>query len=383
MRFNPSPSALFYLPDPWNTAYHHSPMTRQRKTQLANMTDYDSRQYGSPGWPRRHDNFATGSVPPTPSSAPFVNGPITGEPAAYSSTNVQHNHPTVHQYAQPDPKTMQQMPNSYASAEEPESVTNQEEFTNRVRLFDGPALINFTGNLYENRGRQFLQLFPGQETPATANVSSLGQDFSNQIWPWNTIPQQHRQVSFSDNSIQSIGAVHGHLKRPWGYFDGPGPDVLPFETGGQSLEPPTKPSSSWSVPGENTGLKSFENAIDQRRASQRSSADLDPSVNSYPYQHDLSLQSPILAPSHHQGLHQPILTPQTAARSQKRLSSVPGLNKSTSLYPHTRSIGKTKRKRKDETTKTRKLTADGKVHANKVRKISACPACKKSHTKVL
>ena len=355
---------LFYLPDPWNTAYHHSPMTRQRKTQLANMTDYDSRQYGSPGWA---DNFATGSVPPTTSSAPFVNGPITGKPAAYSSANIQYNNPTVHQYAQPEAKTMQQMPNSYASAEEPpqrqpgapESVTNQEESTSRIRLFYAPASSNFAGKLYENRGRQSLQLFPGQKKPATANVSSLGQDFYNQTWSWNTIPQQHRQVSFSDNSIQSIGAVHGHLKDPWGSSDGPRPDVLPFGTGDQSLEPP---------------------------------------MNSY-----LSLQSPILAPSHHQGLHQPILTPQIAARSQKRLSSVPGLNKSTSFYPHARSIasndypnhpkdtaneedvhalGKTKRKRKDETTKTRKLTAEGKVHANKVRRKGACFACKKSHTKV-
>lgn len=366
-------------------------MTRQRKTQLANMTDYDSRQYGSPGLPRRHDNFATGSVPPTPSLAPFVNGPITGEPAAYSSANIQYNHPTVHQYAQPEVKTMQQMPNSYASAEEqpgaPESVTNQEEFTSRVRLSYAPASSNFARKLYENRGRQSLQLFPGQKNPATANVSSLGQDFYNQTWSWNTIPQQHRQVSFSDNSIQSIGAVHGHLKKPWGSSDGPGPDVLPFGTGDQSLEPLTKPSSSWSFPGENTGLKSFENSIDQRRVSQLSSADLDPSVNSYPYQHDLSLQSPILAPSHHQGL----------------LSSVPGLNKSTSFCPHARSIAsndypnhpkdiakedvhalrKTKRKRKDETTKTRKLTAEGKVHANKVRREGACFACKKGHTKVL
>ena len=407
MTFNPSPSA----PLSSRSSEIRSPpffMVRQRKTQHEIMTDYGSEKYGSPGRARRGDSFAIGYMPPAPSSAPFVNGSITGEAATYSSANAQYNDPTVHHYALPEAWMMQHIPNSYARAGEPprqamprEMLPFQGKTTDRIRHFDAPTSINATGKFDENRSRQFLQSYHSEANPSAGNVLSLGQGPYDQNSSWATMPQQHRQMSVSDHPAQSIGPLHGDSPKPWGSFDGSAPDALPFGTTNQYLEQPAKPrTSSWSFPGETTGFKSIQDPIDQRRVSQGSTVDCDPSMSSYSHQHGLASQSSISEERCYQGLHQPMLTPQEATRSQKRFSTVPGLAIPTSLYPYDKSkehldhpngianeegvqaLKKPKRKRKDGNTKTRTLTAHGKVHANRVRKAHACSACRRSHAKV-
>ena len=384
-------------------------MVRQRKTQHENVTDYGSEKYGSPGRARRGDSFAIGHVPPAPSSAPFVNGSITGEPAAYSSANAQYNGPTGHHYAPPEAWMMQDIPNSYAHAGEPprqpiprEMLPFQGKITDRIRHSDAPTSINATGKFDENRDRQSLQSYHSEANPSAGNVLSLCQGPYDQNSFWATMPQQHRQMSFPDHPAQSMGPLHGDSTKPWGSFDGSTPDALPFGTANQYLEQPAKlRASSRPFPGETTGFKSCQDPIDQRRVSRGSTVDCDPSMSSYSHQHGLAW---IPEERCYQGLHQPMFTPQEATRPQKIFSTAPGLAIPTPFYPYDKSITskehldhpngianeegvqalkKTKRKRKDGNTKTRTLTAHGKVHANKIRKAGACSACRRSHTKVL
>ena len=402
MTFNPSPSA----PLSSRSSEIRSPpffMVRQRKTQHENMTDYGSEKYGSPGWARRGDSFANEYVPPAPSLAPFGNGSITGEPAAYSSANAQYNDPTVPHYAPPKAWMIQHIANSYARAGEPPTQSMPREMLPfQGKITDALTSINATGKFDENRDRQFLQSHHSEANPSAGNVLSLGQGPYDQN---STMPQQYRPMSFSDHLPQSIGPLHGDSIKPWGSFYGSAPDTLPFGTTNQYLEQPAKPrASSRSFPGETTGFKSFQDPIDQRRVFQGSAVDCDPSMNSYSHQHGLASQPSISEERRYQGLYQPILTPNEATRSQKRFSTVPGLAIPTSFYPYNKSIAskeyldhpngianeegvqalkKPKRKRKDGNTKTRTLTAHGKVHANKVRKVHACSACHRSHAKVL
>ncbi|KAK3170579.1 hypothetical protein OEA41_002660 [Lepraria neglecta] len=386
-------------------------MARQRKRQYENMTDYGSENYGSPGWARRGDSFAIWYVPPAPSSAAFVNGSITGEPAAYSSANAQYNDPTVHHYAPPEASMMQHNPNSFARAGEPprqpmprEMLSFQGKTTDRIRYFDAPTSINATGKFDENQGRQFLQPYHSEANPSAGNVLSLGQGSYDQNSSWATMLQQHSPMSFSDHPAQSIGPLHGDSTKSWGSFDGSAPDAVPFGTTNQYLEQPAKlRASSWSFPGETTGFKSFPDPTDQRRVFQGSTVDCDPSMNSHSHQHGLASQSSISEERCHQGLHQPMLTPQEATRSQKKFSTVPGLAIPMPFYPYDKPIAskehldhpngianeegvqalkKPKRKRKDGNTKTRTLTAYGKDHANRVRKAGACYACRRSHVTV-
>ena len=207
------------------------------------MTDYGSEKYGSPGWARRGDGSAIGHVPLAPPSAPFVNGSITGEPAAYSSANAQYDDPTVHHYATPEAWMTQHIPNSYARTGEPP----RQPMPREILPFQGS--MNATGKFNENRGRQFLQSYRREANPSAGNVLSLGQGPYDQNSSWATMPQQHRQMSFFDHPAKFIGPLHGDSTKPWVSFDGYALDALPFGTTNQDLEQPAKPRvSSWPFP---------------------------------------------------------------------------------------------------------------------------------------